>query len=212
MFTEDLEVLVVDKCPPEELHCLQGFVNHTFYKGYAKEIGLERALQFPKMINAVASDYHSNVFEGNGCREILKKADMMANRKILGDDISPLRVSKYIRVFKAMDKIVELCFGIKVVGEESDVVRMLDDLVSSYMDLDISVTLKMHVIFFYLLPALQNPVLKGRGLGIVSGQAGESIHAEFKIFWEKYKIKTLDNPRYGVHFKKAVIEYSSKHL
>ena len=31
LFSEDPEVLLVDKCPPEELHCLQGFVNHTFY-------------------------------------------------------------------------------------------------------------------------------------------------------------------------------------
>ena len=212
LFSEDSEVLVVDKCPPEELHCLQGFVNHTFNEGYAKEIGREKALKFPKLINVVASDYHNKIFEGNACREMLKKASLMDDRRILGDDISPLKVSKYIRAFKAMNKIVETCFGTKVIGENSNVVKMLDELVSSYMDLDISVTLKLHVIFFHLLPALQNPVLKGRGLGIVSGQAGESIHAEFKIFWEKYKIKSLDNPNYAENFKRAVVEFSSKHI
>ena len=73
---------------------------------------------------------------------------------------NPLRVSKYIRAFKAMDKIVETCFGTKEVADESDIVKMLNELVSSYMDLNLSVTLKIHVIFFHLLPALQNPVLK----------------------------------------------------
>ena len=103
--------MLVDKCPPEELHCLQGFVNHTFYKGYAKDIGLERALESPKLINDVATDYHNNVFEGNAYNEMLKKADIMADRRILGDRISPLRVSKYIRGFKAMNKIIDTCFG-----------------------------------------------------------------------------------------------------
>ena len=89
---------------------------------------------------------------------------------------------------------------------------MLHELVDSYIDLDLLVALMLHTIFFHLLPVLQNPVLKGRGLGIVSGQAGEFIHAEFKIFCEKYKIKSLDNALYGEHLKKAVIKFSSKHL
>ena len=36
----------------------------------------------------------------------------------------------------------------------------------------------MHVIFYYLLPALSNPLWQGRILGVVSGQAG----FKFQIF------------------------------
>ena len=100
--------MLVDKCPPEELHCLQGFVNHTFYKGYAKDIGLERALESPKLINDVATDYHNNVFEGNAYNEMLKKADIMADRRILGDRISPLRVFKYIEHSKQWIRLLTL--------------------------------------------------------------------------------------------------------
>ena len=80
------------------------------------------------------------------------------------------------------------------------------------MDLGLNVTLKLHVIFYHIMTALANPVLNGRGLGMVSGQAGESIHHEFLIFWNKYKINSLSNELYGEHFLKAVIEFSSKHL
>ena len=80
------------------------------------------------------------------------------------------------------------------------------------MELGLSVTLKMHVIFYHILPALSNPALKGRGLGVMSGHAGESIHQEFKIFWRKYKINSLTNKLYSENLKKAVVEFSSKDL
>ena len=60
------------------------------------------------------------------------------------------------------------------------------------MGLEISVIPNMHLLFYHLIPALSNPLLEGRGLGVVSGQAGESIHQEFK-----YKGNSLDNPIYG---------------
>jgi hypothetical protein len=54
--------------------------------------------------------------------------------------------------------------------------------VVAYMDLEITVTLKIHILFYHLLPALSNPVLQGRDIGVVSGQAGESLHQKLKIF------------------------------
>ena len=110
-----------------------------------------------------------------------------------------------------MDKIVHKCFGTRVVDED-EVVDLLKELVVAYMGLEITVTLKMHILFYHLLPALSNPVLIGRGLGVVSGQAVEYVHQEFKIFWSKYKINSLDNPLYADHLLQAVVEFSSKHL
>lgn len=210
LFQEDPEVKVIDKCPLEELHCMMGFVNHTFFDGLVKVLGREKALQFPKSINLIAKDYHGSVFEGNACRAMLKNSDKMMEKEVLGNT-SPLLVLPYVRCYKAMDKLVHACFGTKVVDKDA-VVPVLQELVVSYMDLGLSVTLKMHVIFYHLLPALCNPALYGRGLGVVSGQAGESIHQEFKIFWSKYKINSLDNELYGENLMRAVVEFSSKHL
>ena len=210
LMSELPSVLVLDKCPPEELHCLQGFVNHTFFHGLVKTLGSEeKALKFPKALNLISKDYHGKCFEGNACRKMIQKSDKMMEKCVLGDT-SPLIVLPYVRAYKAMDKLVNSCFSCKKVTE--DVVPILQELIESYMDLGLSVTLKMHVIFCHLLPALCNPALEGRGLGYVSGQAGESIHHEFKIFWNKLKINSLDNDRYGENLKRAVIEFSSKHI
>ncbi len=85
-----------------------------------------------------------------------------------------------------MDKLVNHCFGTKLVDQVT-VVGQLKELVVAYMGLEISVNSMMHVLFYYLLLVLSNPILQGRGQDIVSGQAGESIHQEFKIFRAKYK-------------------------
>ena len=36
---EDADVKVLDKSPVEELHAMMGFVNHTFWDGYVKDVG-----------------------------------------------------------------------------------------------------------------------------------------------------------------------------
>ena len=92
-----------------------------------------------------------------------------------------------MRAYQAMDKLVSHCFVTKIVNQDK-VEDLLKEVVISYMGLEISVTPKMHVLFYHLIPALSNPVLQGIGLGVVSGHVGESIHQEFKIFWSKYKI------------------------
>ena len=203
---EDPELRVIDKCPPEELHMMQGFVNHTFWKGLCKVIGREKALEFPKLLGCAKQDYHGEVFEGNACREMLR----MQDRRVLGD-VSPLKVLPYVRTYKAMDKLVGCCFGSRIVDRD-EALDLLNEVMMSYLDTGLSVTLKLHVIFYHLLPALQNPILNGRGLGKVSGQAGESIHSEFKEIWKKYKINSIENKRYGENLLKAVIEFSSKHI
>ena len=76
------------------------------------------------------------------------------------------------------------CFGTKIIHEDATV-----DLLKSGFTLHRSwVVCDSLVISYYLLTALCNPALDGRGLGVVSGQqAGESVHREFQICWEKYK-------------------------
>ena len=210
LLKEDPEVLVLDKCPPEELHCLQGFVNHTFFNGYAKVLeSEEKALKFPQSLNVIAKDYHGKCFEGNACRSMLRNCEKMMDRVVLGNT-SPLIVLPYVRAYRAMDNLIHHCFGSNFISV--DIGDLLKEVIISYMELGLSVTLKMHVIFYHILPALSNPVLKGRGLGVMSGQAGESIHQEFKIFWSKYKKNSLKNKLYSENLKKAVVEFSSKHL
>ena len=48
LLKEEANVKVLDKCPVEELHAMMGFVNHTFWDGYAKVVGCRKqAVKFP---------------------------------------------------------------------------------------------------------------------------------------------------------------------
>lgn len=209
LVVENPAVAVVDKCPPEELHLLQGFVEHTF-EGFVGVLGSwEQAVEFPKLLNHKPKQYHGKSFDGNACRDMLRNAEKMMEPQVLRET-SPALVLPYVRAYKAMDRLVSGCFGSKPVTD--DIITLLQEVIISYMELNLSVTLKMHVIFFHIVPALRNPALKGRGLGMVSGQACEGLHREFLDFWRKYKVTSLDNPRYGDNLLRAVIECSSKHV
>ena len=70
LLDEDPQCLILAKCPPSELHILQGFVNHVFFDGLVNVIGYEKALNFPKLFNAISKHYHGDCFEGTACREI----------------------------------------------------------------------------------------------------------------------------------------------
>ena len=132
---------------------------------------------------------------------MVSNSKKMTAKEVLGD-MSPLIVLPFVQAYKAMDKLIQASLSSKPISE--DVICLLQELGVSYIDLGISVTLKMHILFFHLIPCLSNPVLEGHGLGLVSGQAGESIHRKFKLFWSKCKMKSLTNPRYGNHLLKAV--------
>ena len=41
LLEESPEVIVLDKCPLEELHYMTGFVNHTYFDSYVKVVGCE---------------------------------------------------------------------------------------------------------------------------------------------------------------------------
>ena len=50
------------------------------------------------------------------------------------------------------------------------------------------------------------------GLGYWSEQSGESVHHEFKIYWERYKVNDINAESYPLRLFKAVVEFSSEHL
>ncbi len=72
-------------------------------------------------------------------------------------------------------------------------------------------TLKIHILIEHLEQCL-NFLDEESGLGYWSEQSGESIHHEFSIYWQRYKINEMNDESYPKRLKKAVIECSSLHL
>lgn len=107
-----------------------------------------------------------------------------------------------------MDKVISCCFSAKNVG--ADLHKHRHELKTALKGTEATETLKIHVAASHIQDCLS--YLGNCGLGFWSEQAGESIHREFSKFWERYKIELMDDPTYITRFKKAVIEFSSKHL
>ena len=124
-------------------------------------------------------------------------------------DIGQLRLVPFISAFKAMNLVVNSCFGTNNVD-----MKILPDLIENikkmHMGTGVSQTLKIHVIVDHIKQCLT--FLSGLGLGIMSEQAGEAIHREFLKFWNEYKMNMIEDLSYIERLQKAVVVFSSRHI
>lgn len=167
----------------------------------------EVAFLWPEKLSLSSKNYHGRVFEGNACRKLLKSADLLDDKNIY-KDVGRIRLLRYINAFKAMDKVVSSCFSVKRI--EKDIDKRIMEFKIMYEPTKCSTTLKIHVISQHLKDCLR--FLDGDGLGIWSEQAGESIHREFLVHWNKYKVNSINHPSYSSNLKKAVVSFSSMHV
>ena len=107
-----------------------------------------------------------------------------------------------------MNKIVESSFSTRRIGKDLD--RHIAELNNCFYATGLSETLKVHSALSHIEHSLL--FLGCSGLGLWSEQAGESIDCEFLKFRSRYQINNLDDESYGERLKKAVTEFSSRHL
>ena len=209
LFEENDEMYVLEKCVIPELHILQGFVNHVFWKGLVPLLGREIALLWPKSLKLLPKNYHGEAFEGNACRELLKQSDVLLKDKKIYGAVGKISLQPFVSAFKIMDKIVNKCFSTRKFDAEFE--KSVNELKKVFLGTDVSETLKIHVILNHIKQCL---ILLGEkhGLGLWSEQPGESVHRVFYKYWEKYKINIIEDSSYPVRLKKAVVEFSSKHI
>lgn len=170
-------------------------------------VGRERAIQWPTKLNAVAKNYHGEIFEGNACRKLLKNADCLNDEDIF-KDVGSLKILPFINAFKAMDKLVISCFSTKV--KEDDVDKLAQEVRKHFLATGVTESLKIHVATRHIQQCLN--FLDGDGLGLWSEQSGESIHHEWLEVWEKFKMNSMTDERYVGFLKSAVMDFSSRHL
>ena len=124
-------------------------------------------MKCPKALHIVSVLYQGEKFEGNGCRKLCRSAHMLLDAKLMGIS-SSLPLVPYVSTFQAFDKLIGACYGSHPV--EADIPNLLDAFSKAYLSLDISVTLKVHVLIGHLVPCLLN--LEGQGLGIFLPKVG----------------------------------------
>ena len=88
----------------------------------------------------------------------------------------------YVDTFQKFSKVLQACFSHTL---DPSFKTAIEDFRNSYLQLNIPVTPKLHVVFFHV-PDFGDRTQKG--LAFYSEQAMESVHADFKSICAKYLV------------------------
>ena len=123
--------------PPPELHLMLGPVNHMYDKMNNVWPGSDAWL---KACFVKKEEYHGGQFEGNDCRKLLKKIDLLR-------EICPEKHQDFVRAFSTFNNVVASCYG-KTLHENYK--RNIAKFKAEYLKLNISVTPKVHAVLYHV--------------------------------------------------------------
>merc|ERR1712240_295075 len=189
---------IIDICAPPELHLMQGITKHIFDKMQCEWSDVHLWL---KRINVKQKNYHHGSFVGNDCLKMLKNVGIL-------QQMAPLNIQKYVHCLRSLYQIVVSCFGMEL---DPLYHKYIKDFKEIYLDLDISVTPKVHILIEHEPEFCKK---HERSLGWYSEQALESCHYDFlRNCWEKQGFKrTIGHPDYARNLTAAITSYSSRHI
>lgn len=193
--------LILHILPPPELHLLLGCTNHMYNHMLAEFPSI--ATLWAKQCNVYRVDVYRGTmgFEGNQCKGLLNNTDKLRSL-CMKYDIGCL---KFVDAFLSFQKVVHSCFSLKL---QPNFETCIDDFEIRFKVLQISVTSKIHAIFFHVKQFCKTFDI---GLGFFSEQAFESVHHDYTKTWQNFKVN-VDNPDYGEKLLRAVCSYNCKHL
>lgn len=198
--------LIVDEIPIPELHIFLGIFNKIYFE---MEKVWEESQYWPKKLYVVYEKYHNKMFEGNECRKLLNNIDVLESL-IPRQSQRNLKCihpgKKFVKAFRSFKDVKEACFQKKLNSSFPDAIEIFK---KDYLDLEISVTSKCHILFDHVITVCQKNQL---GLGFWSEQSLEALHADFSKFEERHKCKDINNPNYGPRLLQSVLEYNSAHI
>lgn len=197
IFTGNPDTLIIEIIPPPELHLMLGVVN-TLYNHMLKEFQHD-AEEWAKSCNVSKDFVHgASAFAGNACKTLLNRIDILRAK-------CNIHCLKYVKCFSDFSNVVNSCFS-TFLDEKFEV--YVSQFKTSYLDLGISTTPKVHAVFFHV-PYFCRKM--DCGLGYYSEQAMESVHHDFKNTWVNYKVNGT-HPDYNTKLLRAVREHNSRHV
>lgn len=138
-----------------------------------------------------------HALNGNGCRILLKKTDLL--EKISSNS------NEYVLLFKAFDRVVNSCFGNSLDPNYVEHIRNFEKI---FHDANLRETPKLHAIFTHIEHFL---VGKPHGLGVYSEHAFESVHFDFGEHYKNFK-RSPSHPEFRDKLTRAVITYNARHF
>lgn len=188
---------VIARLPPPELHLLIGAVS-TLYKRMEERFP-ETDQKLLEDSNITPSNYYGGSFTGNDSQLLLKNIDSLATN-------CPVDCLPFLKVFRSLDQVVHSCFSSSLGANFDELIHRYRD---DYISLGISVTPKIHAIFYHVSQFCH---LKKEGLGKYCDQSSESVHRDFCQFWKNYMIKDFGHFRYADRLFRAVLAYNGRHV
>lgn len=197
VFEGEADDEIIDFLPPPELHLMTGVVN-KLYDCMLQEFHSD-ALKWAALCNVQRTASCGRFsFAGNASKTLLEKVDILRSFCEIG-------CVKYVQCFQDFQRVVKSCFSNEL---NDDYKNNIEKFQRSYLDLNISITPKVHAVFFHVSHFCEKT---NRGLGFYSEQAVESAHYDFKMTWNKYQVPR-NHPQYAAQLLKAVCEYNSRHI
>lgn len=191
VFTGENEKMIL---APPELHLMLGVVN-TLFNHMVGEFS-NKVWAWAKACNVERDVTNGGSgFNGNSCKTLLNKVDALRSACSIGG-------LKFVRTLDDFAMVVKAFFGNSL---DPLFQTYINNFKQSYLDLGISVTPKVHAVFYHVEEFCSK---QQSGLGFYSEQAMESVHFEFKKVRDKYKVKE-SHPKYSTHLLKAVCEFNS---
>lgn len=135
ILNESYDTYVLEKCILLELHLLQGFVNHLFWKGIVCLVENENALVWSKELQECLPLKHS--------WKMLKNTYILLDNKVLARKCF-LKMLPFVAALNSMSNVVNHCFSSREVGE--NLKANSKELIRHVKALNTSITLKIHVV------------------------------------------------------------------
>lgn len=181
---------IISHCPPPPLHVFLGLMN-SLYNAVSSE-NPEIAHSWATAAGATRHDQFG--FAGRHCREMLKKRSILKNN-----------CERYFVVLEALSEVVGACFGS---GLEPNYRSKIDEFCAKWMNVGLPATPKLHMVKFHIPEYCEE---KQEGLARFSEQTTESIHQDFYVTWQNYKVPQ-SSQLYNAKLLNAVVAYNSSHV
>ena len=191
-----------------ELHVMEG-VGNFMCQNLFNDVGGEIASRFTDKLKIKTQHFKAEQFVGNDVKKILDNCHYLVDKAIMGEE----KEETLLKYYKAMDSFNTLVcklFNSGLKDDNLDVDKIIETAKNCYLDLNINITLKVHIVFSHTKQALQYS--DGRNLGYISEQAGEQVHQTFDKIWSRYKTLNQSSSTFGPNLRKAVVDFSSKNV
>ena len=198
-FEADKDKLILEFCPPPELHILLGIVNKAV-KVLEERIPTAIVKEWVAFAEAQRNAYHGGTFNGNNCKRLVDAVDfleLLVTKDLY--DFTPFALAM-VDVLRKLRSVRHACYGTELLPNYQDALDQYQKATLNLVkDFSVNLILKDHIADFHVAHWID---LHGVGLGASSEQTAESVH---NIFANKYWDPRFKVAETSPHFPRQLL-------